>query len=325
MGEPGVANQVFSIEPLGRCSVTASITVGVCAYNEERRIPRLLASVLGQALPDAYTLDEVLVVASGCTDATEARVVEAGSRDARVRLIREASRNGKASAINLLLAEFRGDILVLVNADAELRPGSLENLLEAFREDASAQVACGSVVLEDGEGGLHTLVEDLQWRIHNRSLQALAVLGSGNHCCDEFMALRRGFLTKVPPELINDGAYIGVYAALRGETIRYRPGAEVLVDAPRSIRGIVQQRIRILRGHRQVRRLLGLPPNTIEGLATTKPDLALRLLRASFRDRPARILPFLVVALPVELYALTVSSWQELTREAYQPAWNPVE
>src|SRR5205807_10512433 len=65
-------------------------------------------------------LKEILVVASGCTDGTE-RVVEdwAGS-EPRLRLIREAERSGKASALNAILARFRGDILVLVNADTRL-------------------------------------------------------------------------------------------------------------------------------------------------------------------------------------------------------------
>lgn len=301
------------------------ISVGVCAYNEERRLPRLLASVLEQSLAGSCALAEVLVVASGCTDGTEARVVEARSRDPRVRLIRESVRKGKASAINLLLGEFRGDILVLLNADAELRPGSLGELLHVFDGDESAQVACGSVVLEDGHPGLPEVVERLQWRVHNQSLETLAALGSGNHCCDEFMAMRRGFLTAIPAEVVNDGAYIGVYAALRGETVRYRPRAEVLVDAPRTVRGIVQQRVRILRGHRQVRRLLGRSPNTIEGLAARKPDLAIRLLRESFGDRPASLLPFVLLALPVELYALVVASWKEIARVRYEPAWTPVE
>jgi biofilm PGA synthesis N-glycosyltransferase PgaC len=305
--------------------VTTSVSVGVCAYNEERRVPRLLESVVSQSLPVAYELREILVVASGCTDRTEARVVEARARDPRVRLIREPVRRGKASAINILLEESTGDILVLVNADAALNPGSLEHLLGAFEEDAETQVACGSVVLEDGHRGLQNVLEEMQWRIHNRSLETLSDLRMDNHCCDEFMAIRRGFLTALPPNLINDGAYIGVAAALRGSSVRFRPGAEVRIETPRTVRGLLQQRVRVLRGHRQVRRLLGRTPSTIEGLATRRPDLVVKLLGGAFRDRPSSILPFLAVALPVEVYANVLAFLQDVATDHYEAVWVPVE
>ena len=39
------------------------------------------------------------------------------------------------------------------------------------------------------------MIEAVRWRLHNRRLQALSDQGLGNHCCDELMALRRGFGT----------------------------------------------------------------------------------------------------------------------------------
>lgn len=305
--------------------MTATVSIGICAYNEEDRIPKLLGSVVSQSLSPGYGLREILVVASGCTDGTEQRVEEARATDARIQLVREATRRGKASAINLLLERYVGDILVLVNADAELEPGALEQLLRAFDEDPGTQVACGSVLLNDGHPGLPAVIEELQWRIHNQSLEALSDLRAPNHCCDEFMAMRRGFLTSLPPDLINDGAYVGVVAAIRGQSVRYRPGAEVRIDTPTTLRGVVQQRIRILRGHRQVRHLLGRWPSTVEGLAAQQPGLVVKLLRESFRGRPASVLAFLGVALPVELYANAAALLQEVTASGYDPAWVPVE
>lgn len=305
--------------------MTVPVSVGVCAYNEEKRIAGLLDSVISQALPPPNRLDEILVVASGCTDRTEEVVEAARSKDARIRLIREADRKGKVSALNRLLDEYRGDILVLVNADARLRPGSLEALVRPFREDPMMQVACGSPMPEDGHSGLQSLIEGIQWRVHNRSLAALSDLRTDNHCCDEFMAMRRGFLATLPPDLINDGAYIGVIASLRGLSVRFCPEAEVLIETPQTVRGIVQQRVRILRGHRQIRRMLGRSPNTIEGMATRRPDLAVKMFRDAFHDRASSLLPFLAVALPVELYAAALALWQDFATGDHGPAWTPVE
>ncbi len=282
-------------------------------------------SVLHERIPPAAVLTEVLVVASGCTDRTEARVQDACARDPRVRMIREPVRRGKSSAINLLLRQFQGDVLVLVNADAELVSGALGHLLAAFTEDPAAEVACGSVTVRDGGTGLHSVLERLQWRVHNRTLAALSALGAGNHCCDEFMAVRRGFLTAVPPGLVNDGAYVGVVASLGGQSVRFRPEAEVLVETPSTVRGLVQQRVRVLRGHLQILRLLGRPPNTIEGLAIQRPGLAFRLLREVFGDDPLALLAFMALAVPVELYSILIAAWQEAKGDRLDAAWTPVE
>jgi biofilm PGA synthesis N-glycosyltransferase PgaC len=75
--------------------------VGIMAYNEEANIGRLLEALLAQKTRLA-SLDEILVVASGCTDRTEAIVEEFAARDGRIRLLTQVRKEGKAAAVNLL-------------------------------------------------------------------------------------------------------------------------------------------------------------------------------------------------------------------------------
>src|SRR5205807_9519513 len=84
------------------------------------------------------------------------------------------------------------------------------------------------------------------WRIHNRTLQTLSDLDAGNHCCDELMAMKRGFADSIPKDVVNDGSYFGVIAALRGSTVRFCRSAVVIVDTPSSLNGLLWQRRRIL-------------------------------------------------------------------------------
>ena len=79
----------------------AGLRVSACvtAYNEERNIRKLLRSLLGQKV-DPHVLCEVVVVASGCTDGTTAEVQDLAQGDARLKLIVQDARMGKASAIN---------------------------------------------------------------------------------------------------------------------------------------------------------------------------------------------------------------------------------
>ena len=79
---------------MGRMTV---LTVGVCAYNEEKNIASCIRSVLMQQ-GASFQLREVLVVCSGCTDGTEAIVEEMSRQDRRVRLLVQKRREGKCSA-----------------------------------------------------------------------------------------------------------------------------------------------------------------------------------------------------------------------------------
>ena len=302
----------------------ANISIGICAYNEARRLPALLESLSTQVLPSGFLLKEILVVASGCTDGTERVVEDWAEREPRLGLIPESERSGKASALNAILARFRGDILVLVNADARLLPGALSQLLGAFDRGPEIEVVCGFPVPEPA-GSVVTAVEDVWWRLHNRTLQTLAELSAGNHCCDELMAFRRGFIDAIPTGVVNDGAYLGVLAAQRGMTVQFVPGAKVLVAIPGNLLGLIRQRRRIIRGHRQVLDLLGAPVFTLEGLAKRQPALVAKILTAELASRPGPTLAFLLLALPIEASAHALAIFERLTRRALSPAWPMVE
>jgi len=300
------------------------ISIGICAYNEAQRLPALFKSLSTQSLPSGFALDEVLIVASGCTDDTEHVVEDWAVVEPRLSLIRESERRGKSSALNAILARFRGDILILVNADARLLPGALAELLLAFESSPKVEVACGFPIPE-GPGGVVGIVEDVWWRLHNRTLQTLAELGAGNHCCDELMALRRGFANAIPTGVVNDGAYFGVFAARGDVTVQFTQKAKVVVAIPKNLLGLLRQRRRIIRGHRQVLEMLGTPPFTLEGLAKRRPAMAAKILLAEFASRPTWTLAFLVLALPIEGIAHVSAFLERVWRRDFPSAWPMVD
>ena len=65
------------------------LSVGIPAYNEEANIGRLLKALLNQELPRWLKLEEIVVVASGCTDRTEDIVRSFEEQDERVKLVVE--------------------------------------------------------------------------------------------------------------------------------------------------------------------------------------------------------------------------------------------
>ncbi len=302
-----------------------TISIGMCAYNERQRIAEALTSVAAQTLPEHVTLVEVLVVASGCTDGTEGIVEARAEHDPRIQLIRERSRAGKASGINQILSRARGDVIVLLNADASLPEGSLAELLRPFTLDPELRVACGAPAPEHSDSPMLQLLSDLQWELHNRTLEALSARGEPNHCCDEFMAMRRGFIESIPPDLINDGAYIGAIAGKRGKSVLFCSKAPVHVETPRTFRGILIQRHRVLRGHRQVHDVLGRPANVLESLLFREPILAVQIVGKELLDKPSFVLAFLFLMVPLEVMAGGLAIFDRLRAVRYEPRWTTVE
>ena len=91
-------------------------SIGIMAYNEEANIARTLDAVLYQQGP-SMRIEEIIVVASGCTDRTVPIVLEIALKEPRVHLCVQEKREGKASAINLFLKQATSPIVILIGAD----------------------------------------------------------------------------------------------------------------------------------------------------------------------------------------------------------------
>src|SRR2546423_10240164 len=88
--------------PTGLASPSLACSVGIMAYNEAANIATAIETILHQHLTTAH-LAELIVVVSGCTDETIPIVAAIARDDARLRLLVQERREGKAAAINLFL------------------------------------------------------------------------------------------------------------------------------------------------------------------------------------------------------------------------------
>ena len=88
---------------------------------------------------------EVLVLDNasddGSADAVRAWIGRAGGFGERVRLLQRDRRAGKAENDTLLLREAAGELCLLLNEDSELRPGSVDALVDALDADPAAAAA----------------------------------------------------------------------------------------------------------------------------------------------------------------------------------------
>jgi len=226
------------------------LTVGICAYNEEKTIGRTLENILNQPFPCDY---EVLVVASGCTDRTPEAVRGYMQRCKTIRLIEERERKGKASALNILLKEAKGDIIILTDADVLLAREAINNLLQYF-SDPQVGAVSGRPVPINKRGDFWGDVAWLSFdAMHSKRVEETSN-GKLIHPSGYLYALRRGIIQEVPKDTVTEDLMVGYLTKLKGFKIAYAPNAQVYVKFPTRITDYLIQKIRTRAGWWQLQR-----------------------------------------------------------------------
>lgn len=218
-------------------------SVGVMAYNEEMNIRRTLHAVLEQE-SSRTAVAEVIVVASGCTDQTVAIVREVMQHDARVQLIVQEQREGKASAINLFLQRASSPVLALVGADIIPEKDALERLCACFEDETVGMVGARPVPVND-QDTFTGHAAHLLWQLHDTLARRSPKLG-------EVVAFRN-VVSSIPTDTAVDELSLQAAIAKRGLRMVYVPQAVVYNKGPMTVRDFLKQRRRIYAGHLLIR------------------------------------------------------------------------
>ena len=254
-----------------------------------------------QALPSD---SEVLVVCSGCTDATNRIVQQYAAKDSRVRAHFEEQRTGKITAVNYVLKHAAGDILLFVSADTLPQKGTFARLISKL-QDPPVGVVCGNPQPVNEQTSLVGKLVQLLWGFHGHVFEKLNDHGLARHATEIF-CVRKGIVDRLPDGTINDDAYIAITAKKKGWLIKYDPQARVFIHGPDSFQEYFQQRRRIIFGHYQIRKLTGESPQYLVHLMSTHPLQTLRLLPYLFiKHNPFVTAAFLFAEFWVNAFAIT--------------------
>ena len=230
-------------------------SMGIMAYNEEANIGRLLEAVTTQKFKEV-ALTEIVVVASGCTDDTEAIVLEWAKRDSRIRLISQEKRAGKASAINDYLPKAQEKILVLCSADLLPEPEAIERLVAPFADPEVGMTSSRPVPVNDASQFMGYAAHML-WGLHH-------AINMKSFKAGEMIAIRKIF-ERIPYHTAVDEASMEPVIRGQGYQARYVPTAIVYNKGPETLADFLRQRRRIYAGHLAVRDTLGYNVSTMSG------------------------------------------------------------
>lgn len=208
-GQPLSANQRYY----------PTVTIAIAAHNEESCIGRTIENKLQLDYPTDRM--EILVASDASTDRTEAIVRSYCSRG--VRLFRQDSRRGKASALDSILAEATGQILVFSDANSIFDPGALLALVRNFR-DRQVGYVTGRTLYLDQTGSIIGAGCSAYMRYENALKRLETTFGSTIGVDGGIDAMRRHLLKTIPTDELPD-LYLPLLVLSQGYRVVYEEQA----------------------------------------------------------------------------------------------------
>jgi cellulose synthase/poly-beta-1,6-N-acetylglucosamine synthase-like glycosyltransferase len=226
------------------------------AHNEAANIGRLLAALVSQRTRDVR-ISEIVVVASGCTDGTVQLCREWQERDARVDVLVQPRREGKASAVNLFLSRAKESLLVLCSADLLPAPDTIEQVVAPFVEPDIGMTTCRPVPVNAPDRFMG-FAAHLLWDLHH-------LINLEGFKAGELVAFRKIF-ERIPYRTSVDEARIEPVIRGQGYGVRYVPTAITYNKGPETVHDFLVQRRRIFAGHLAMRDELGYRVRTLSSM-----------------------------------------------------------
>ncbi len=279
-----------------------TVSIIVPAYNERNVIAARIENLLNMDYPeDKY---EVIIVESGSSDGTyeAARAATVNSPDSRprVRLLREAERRGKASAINLGKQHADGEIILVTDANSQFAPDVLREMMPHF-EDPKVGAVGGRYIVSNPDN-VHTSSESFYWDLEYMMRIGESTLDSACLFHGEINAWRKHLIDEADTGIISEDLDMAIRIRKKGYTVKYEPDARVYEPAARTAKGQIVRRKKVVSGTilcmakhlgyfalpRDLYSLLVFPSH--KGLAMLSPFLLLTMLALHLLARDVRLL-----------------------------------
>ncbi len=218
--------------------VPLQVCILVPAYNEEAELGAKLRTVLDlETGPHAV---EIIVLSDGSTDRTNE--IAASFAEYGVRLIALPRNVGKINALNTVLDDLPGEIVVLTDANSMLAPGALLALLDHFRDPQVGGV-CGALGVSRRQRNWLGKIEALYWKYDHALKMAENKLAGVVTMQGSVYAIRRELLAPIPQGVADD-LVIGLRIPLAGKRITFEPRASSEEKVTAKLGGELGRRVR---------------------------------------------------------------------------------
>jgi len=224
-----------------------TVTVAVCALNEEDNIKNFLDSIVAQK-QDKYTIKKILVISDGSTDRTVEEIKKVKSK---VLVLKDyKDRKGKSFRLNEIYTSIKTDFLVLSDADVIFKvPDTIKHLIQPLIDDTRKEV--GLVGGEPFPLKPTTFIErsikytlDVYIPIRNQLRGGDNVLSATGR----IMALRRELANKIvtPAETISNDGFAYFSCLTKGYKYKHASKAIAYFRSPTDLNDQIKQNTRFM-------------------------------------------------------------------------------
>jgi len=281
-----------------------NVSVGVCAYNEEKNIGNLLDRLLG-IKSRKVNIKEIILVSDGSTDRTNEIISNFQRKSKKVKSIIRKKRYGKVNAINQILKKAKSQIIILESADNFPKNGAFDKLVEPFK-DKNAGITSGHIVPINKGNNFMTFLGKFMYKLHHE-------IALENPKYGEMIAFRK-VIKKIPNSAVDEES-IAMIITNKGYRGIYCPDAIVYNKTPTNIRDFIKQRRRIYAGHLELKTKYKFHVPTV-----SNSTIFFQILK----DKPYLIKHFLKIKLAIllELYARFLGIIDLFIRKKHHYRWD---
>ncbi|WP_436935264.1 glycosyltransferase [Halovenus marina] len=223
-----------------------TVTAVIPAYNEEGYVGRCIDSVLATNYLDESF--DIVVVDDGSTDGTLAEIRERESD--RVRVIQKEN-EGKHEAMNTALSEIDSDLIVSVDADSVVDAEAVKELVTTYKWHNEPCAVAGNIKIMHRHSALER-IQALEYivsiNMFRRALDHLGIVNVVPGCLGLF---EREAVTAVggfSGDTVTEDFDFTLSVLKQGRKVHYCSTAISRTEAPQSLRGLYNQRLRWYRG-----------------------------------------------------------------------------
>ena len=231
--------------PVEKTEALPKVSVLIPAHNEAARLNQKLRNTLALAYPREHI--EILVASDGSDDHTAD--VARGYEDSGVRVFELPERGGKLAALNYLLTQAQGELILFTDVGANLPENTVAELVQDLA-DPGVAVAMPryASIGEDGAAAADGAYWNRETRLKELEADRDMLLGAHGAC----YLMRRDTIATVPADTIHDDLLWPLLARAAGGRIVYRSDIVVPDVAPTHLSTIFERTARMAHGNLQI-------------------------------------------------------------------------
>lgn len=196
-----------------------TITLLICAYNEEDVVAEKMANTLAIDYPrDKF---RIMWVTDGSTDRTN----ELLKAYPEVDVVFSPERRGKSAALKHGLQELQTRYVAFTDANTMINPGAMREIARLFMDPTVGCVSGEKRVVARKEGQMAAEGEGLYWRYESTLKKWDSELYSAMGAAGELYAIDPQLVRHVPDNALLDDFMMSMYIVEDGKRIAYTPDA----------------------------------------------------------------------------------------------------